>query len=899
VARLGVRARGRRLRGASRRAVGAWICLTPLLIASILIVPVATGGPGAARATGCPSCTSSRSGAPHEAATPTSSDKSGGPLAWNSGAPATAGTLEGAGLATDASIGAALLFGGLARPDSLDPAQLTNRSELYSQTSNLWTAVPAGPAPTPRANFSIGSLPTAGDAVLFGGQVNATTGAVDNATWVYDFNTGAWTNESAPGAPPPRESAAFAIDPAAGEGLLFGGWDPDFSPTRALYYSDLWELNLSTYAWTELTPSGARPPALAGAMLAFDPVLGEFLMFGGCYPCSSDVWAFDLTSNQWTELTGASGAVPTPRADGAWAWDPTNGTAVLFGGTDGVDWFDDTYEYVPSVNEWFGGTNGTAPSARANSAFGWLDVANNESLLLAGGAAPAPLPADLWHLAPTATLRIEVENASDGAPLAGAGVSLDGGVPTRTNGTGSLRFADVDPVETLINVTDLGFADQGGEVWLAPASSVAETFELLPVAPADLSVRVLENGTETARGGVSVALTVAGTAISEPTERTDARGYLNLTDVPTESPAPTAVLVATAPENYSTNLSFPLPPGAVLSELLLLTPYPALHLEVLGELADDVVVPVHEATVVENISTLGLTNPAGWLNVTSSRPSGNVSWTVSAIGFETLTEVTSLPSTGVDRISFTLSGEAFGRFLAAAYDSATSLPLAGVLVTASSDSELSPVNFSVSALTPVSGTATLRVPSGYYNLTASAYGYAPSSTTAPLFVAADGAVGLGFNLTLLPGARVDVLVRVAGGGPAIAQARVALGNLPANATDGAGWANYTNVHFGPTLVNVSAPGFVSNQSLVTLAPEQVIPLYEVNLTPLTPGGNGLPVGTGGFQGVITDLASAGPYLALLAILVLGGLGYLLVVRLAPVTPPEDRGPDDDRPIGLG
>ena len=66
---------------------------------------------------------------------------------------------------------------------------------------------------------------------------------------------------------------------------------------------------------------------------------------GGIY--SGSIWAYDPAANAWTDL-GPQGVGPAPRAAHAFAYDPIGGKAILFGGFDGVSYYNDTWAYDPA-----------------------------------------------------------------------------------------------------------------------------------------------------------------------------------------------------------------------------------------------------------------------------------------------------------------------------------------------------------------------------------------------------------------------------------------------------------------------------------------------------------------------------------------------------------------------
>ncbi len=796
-------------------------------------------------------------------------------LAWGTLEGPNATTVAGGGLASDPSGSEVVLFGGE------NGTTLSDGTNVYNESTNSWTSLSPTTAPSPRADFAIASNDEGRYAVLFGGIVNATSRRPDNSTWIYSFPQQSWTNVTSSVAPPAREDAAFAIDPALGVGLLFGGWNPDFGPTSTVTYDDLWQFDLTTHAWVELDSQGDVPPPLEGASLAWDPLDGTFLLYGGCYPCSSTVWSLNPSTGTWTELPSASGTVPSARASGVWSWDPSDQSVVLFGGTNGVSTFNDTYEYLPASNRWIEESTPIAPSARSVPASTWLNVTGNETLLLAGGLGPPTVTAGLWRLAPTANLSVEVENASSGASIVGARVSISGSFDGTTDAVGYLNLTELDPVEISLEVARLGYAVAESTFWLAPASSAAVHFDLTPVAPAWVGIQLEENGTSTGLGGVLVNLTVDHQNISSSPQYSGPSGWAIFTQVPTESPAPVAVAIASAYENYTAVANFTLPPGSDVMLPLFLTPYPRLEIEVTGTLANASRVPVQNAEVTANGTPIGLTQPNGWLNRTSPLPGGPVALSVSAYGFSTNSSNVTLPERGTFLDRFALVGLPFGNISVSVLDKLTHQPIVGASAEAISEDNRTTVKTHVIKGTSLKLPAPLSVPPGYYYISVSAYGYYPYNSTSPILVAPHAIISLTVNLTLLPGANVSVLVHDRANDAPISDALVAMGDQGPNQTNGRGWINFTNVHFGIANVSASAPGFQNNTTTVALAPYENITEFLVNLTPLAPG-----TGSGPYGGELLGAFSLAPYLVVLILAIVGVAAFLLVLRVEKRRTPE-------------
>lgn len=110
---------------------------------------------------------------------------------------------------------------------------------------------------------------------------------------------------------------SLAADLATRQLVLFGGVD-DFSETW------LWDGT----AWARAHPS-LSPPGRFGASAAFDPQVGDVLLFGGTLeagPNADDTWAWNGTT--WLELDPGQGG-PPGGGGSAMAWDPSRNEMVL------------------------------------------------------------------------------------------------------------------------------------------------------------------------------------------------------------------------------------------------------------------------------------------------------------------------------------------------------------------------------------------------------------------------------------------------------------------------------------------------------------------------------------------------------------------------------------------
>ena len=144
------------------------------------------------------------------------------------------------------------------------------------------------------------------------------------------FNTGpsattvraTWTQLHPASSPSPRAAVA-AYDPVIGQTVLFGGYD-----ANGFSLGDTWTWSGST--WTQWHPA-TSPPARSFQQMAYDAATGELLLFGGTQIPNvgfADTW--EWTGSNWVALHPPIS--PPNRDDGQLAYDPATRQVVLFGG---------------------------------------------------------------------------------------------------------------------------------------------------------------------------------------------------------------------------------------------------------------------------------------------------------------------------------------------------------------------------------------------------------------------------------------------------------------------------------------------------------------------------------------------------------------------------------------
>ncbi|HEV7733480.1 MAG TPA: hypothetical protein VGR62_15035 [Candidatus Binatia bacterium] len=169
--------------------------------------------------------------------------------------------------------------------------------------------------------------------VIFGGGTYANGLHVTNGTW--ERVLGHWVARAVGIAPPPRTESAMAYDPVRGVTVMYGG--RYFSPgggNPTGVYGDVWEWDGTT--WTQ-RPDGPGPRHLHA--MVWDGERQRIETFGGRYngtQQSGELWEYDGTS--WTQRFpvgdpsyGPAGG-PAARENFALAYDDDRKALVLHGG---------------------------------------------------------------------------------------------------------------------------------------------------------------------------------------------------------------------------------------------------------------------------------------------------------------------------------------------------------------------------------------------------------------------------------------------------------------------------------------------------------------------------------------------------------------------------------------
>jgi N-acetylneuraminic acid mutarotase len=284
--------------------------------------------------------------------------------------------------------GGAFVFGGSSH------LALASDTWGYDPAANAWTELGfTGATPDARFDSVMAWDSNDGKVYLFGGQ-NQTT--YFNDIWGYDSKSDAWIYLGPPGTlPPARSGCMMAYDSPGRRVILFGG-----ASYPAGCSSETWAFDGGTSAWTNLNPSGTLPPARYQGAMVYDANSGRVILFGGTDGSTSlnDTWAYDPVANAWTDLS-PSGALPPARSMFGMAYDSSKERVVVFGGLNSTPtsatYLNDLWAYDAAANAWTElSPPGTLPSARTGASL-VFDSLSGDLLLFGGWDGESELN-DLW-----------------------------------------------------------------------------------------------------------------------------------------------------------------------------------------------------------------------------------------------------------------------------------------------------------------------------------------------------------------------------------------------------------------------------------------------------------------------------------------------------------------------
>ncbi len=226
---------------------------------------------------------------------------------------------------------------------------LIPKSTIYWEETTPSTPSPTN-TPGKRSDFGMATIHGTDKVLLFGGKKSP---LIDD-TWVYDLSTKTWTDKNPSGSKPnARESHAMATIWGTDKVVLFGGRN------STNFFDDTWVYDFSANSWTKMNPSPPKPSKRIWHAMASIHETDKVVLFGGCsidWNYFDDTWEYDYSSDEWTEKKMS--IKPNAREGHSMATIYGTDNVVLFGGRNfnGIttNYLDDTWEYNSNTptNKW-------------------------------------------------------------------------------------------------------------------------------------------------------------------------------------------------------------------------------------------------------------------------------------------------------------------------------------------------------------------------------------------------------------------------------------------------------------------------------------------------------------------------------------------------------------------
>ena len=236
--------------------------------------------------------------------------------------------------------------------------------------------------PSPRFGPSLTLNPINQITLLFGGY-NSTVGEL-NDLWLTDGLS--WMQFRTPNSPEPRVHASMAYDEEHQRAVLFGGFG------GGEYLGDTWLFN--GIDWIQQQPP-VSPSPRTHASMAYDPEHKVTILFGGLAnngefdEAVNEMWLWD--GETWQQQSPP--ALPPARWGAAMVYDQARKSILLFGGTPGAGFWEDTWLWNGSA--WVEQHPLHQPAGRAD--FGMAYDAATQQVILWGGQTDLEVdPAETW-----------------------------------------------------------------------------------------------------------------------------------------------------------------------------------------------------------------------------------------------------------------------------------------------------------------------------------------------------------------------------------------------------------------------------------------------------------------------------------------------------------------------
>ncbi len=302
-------------------------------------------------------------------------------LEWVEKSPTTRPSARGSSAMAYHAANGLVLFGGDDSPGSVGLA-----GDTWAYRNGDWMQLHPASSPSARTQHAMVYAPACGGILLFGGNDDSADvndlWRWDGSNWSQIQQTGSW--------PSARRAHAMAYDRSRGIVVLYGGVSGGGPFT---YYSDTWEYDCGSGAWTEKVVSGTT--ARAGHSMEWHPANGILLVGDAGIP--GDTWSWNGTA--WTELTSPSCPITTGRSWTPIAYDDRRNRIVMFGGNPGNvgTGLNDTWEWDGSCwSQIHPNNTGGLPTVRSRHAAAF-DPTTGKTVVFGGYPNKTDLLDDTWE----------------------------------------------------------------------------------------------------------------------------------------------------------------------------------------------------------------------------------------------------------------------------------------------------------------------------------------------------------------------------------------------------------------------------------------------------------------------------------------------------------------------
>ena len=146
--------------------------------------------------------------------------------------------------------------------------------------------------------------------IIFGGA----NGTILGDTWAYDYSSNSWENMNPLVSPVPQQGHAMVYDPSIQKVVLFGSG------------GQTWTYQYNTNTWEQQTPQ-VSPSSRLYFSLVYDTTRQKVIMIGGT-SSTFETWEMDSTTYNWTNLDPVT---PIPRLFAmAASYDQANDKIIVF-----------------------------------------------------------------------------------------------------------------------------------------------------------------------------------------------------------------------------------------------------------------------------------------------------------------------------------------------------------------------------------------------------------------------------------------------------------------------------------------------------------------------------------------------------------------------------------------